>query len=107
MATLPATKVTHWSQIYLYLLNYDLIYSLWKHIDSSPLNLTVTVELFARDAIDLPSLPPNSVTNKRLKLVIRWLHTTTGDYFSTNRCLVKTTCSRHVIMLSFFIKKKR
>ncbi|XP_032799430.2 platelet-derived growth factor receptor alpha isoform X2 [Daphnia magna] len=43
------------------------------------LNLTVSVVLSARDPSEFSSLPSDPVANKRLKLVIRWLHPTTGE----------------------------
>ena len=44
---------------------------------NSILNLSVSVELSAKDPVELKSIDP--VASKRLKLVIRWLHPTTGD----------------------------
>lgn len=51
--------------------------------DNSPVNLTVTVELSAKSfpLSDLSSLSHDPVASKRLKLVIRWLHPSAGNYY--------------------------
>ncbi|XP_046461802.1 uncharacterized protein LOC124208127 isoform X3 [Daphnia pulex] len=53
---------------------------------NSPLNLTVSVELSVSETLEY-SFPSDPVANKRLKLVIRWLHPTTVFYsFRQNVC---------------------
>jgi|688.fasta_scaffold1026883_1 hypothetical protein len=70
--------------------------------DDSPLNLTVTVELSVRETLEY-LYPSDPVVNKRLKLVIRWLHPTTGDkiFFQISTATILPGKSRLFLSICF------